>query len=208
MGQPAEYRVRSGEIQLRQPLIDHLDDSKRLLGHGAAPRPSDVEIRHRQRILLDELTPRLDLIAHQRGEDLIRRYRVLDAHLQQPPRLRIDRGLPELLGIHLTQSLVALYRLALAGLLEQPGHRLFERADVLALLAAHDVGAFADQTGERTRELGDALILRRFEELPMQQLFGGKTMLGLAHDDARGLTVGARAQLDLEAAPPVVAGVQ
>src|ERR1039458_9679147 len=128
----------------------------------------DVEIHDRECILLDELSPRLDLIAHQRGEDLVGGHGVLDPHLHEPSRLRVDRGLPKLLGIHLAQALVALYRLTFAGLVEQPDHGLLESADVLALVAAPDVSALADQARERARELGDALVFGRFKEFPMQ----------------------------------------
>src|SRR5882757_6046717 len=48
-------------------------------GLPAAPPgdgPSDVEVRHREGVLLDELTARLDLFAHQQREDLVRLNRV------------------------------------------------------------------------------------------------------------------------------------
>src|SRR5580658_3834954 len=93
----------------------------------------DIQIGDRQCIFFNELAARLDLISHARREDLIRGHRVLDAHLQQPARARIDGRLPELIGVHLTQTLVALDGLTLARLLEQPAHGLLERADVLAL---------------------------------------------------------------------------
>src|SRR6185295_10403349 len=44
---------------------------------------SDIEVGYGQRVLLDELTPRLDLIAHQRREDVVRGDRVLDLHLHE-----------------------------------------------------------------------------------------------------------------------------
>jgi hypothetical protein len=45
---------------------------------------SNIQIRSRQRISLDELAPGLDLIPHQRREDLVRTERVLDLHLHEP----------------------------------------------------------------------------------------------------------------------------
>src|SRR5262245_64904755 len=71
-------------------------------------RGSDVEVAHVERVLLDELPPRLHLVAHEGGEDLVGLVRVLDLHLQQRARLGIHRGLPELRRVHLTEALVAL----------------------------------------------------------------------------------------------------
>ncbi len=45
---------------------------------------------------LDERAPRLDLLAHQRREDLLRRDRILDLHPQQAPHARVHRRFPEL----------------------------------------------------------------------------------------------------------------
>jgi hypothetical protein len=47
------------------------------------PQTSDVQIGHRQRVLLDELATRLDLVAHQRREDIVGSNGVLDLHLHQ-----------------------------------------------------------------------------------------------------------------------------
>ncbi len=57
---------------------------------------------------------RLDDVAHQRREDLVRFVGVVDLDLQQRTRLRVERGLPELVGIHLAEALVALDRDAFA----------------------------------------------------------------------------------------------
>ena len=45
---------------------------------------------------------------------------VVDPHLQQRPRLRVERRLPELLGVHLAQALVALQRQPLLALARSP----------------------------------------------------------------------------------------
>src|SRR5688500_3162577 len=69
---------------------------------------SDVQILHVLRILLDELPARLDVVAHQRREDLVGFDRVLERHLEDRARLGIHGRLPELVRIHLAQTLVAL----------------------------------------------------------------------------------------------------
>ena len=70
---------------------------------------------------------------------------VLDLHLEQPAHRRVHRRLPELLGIHLAQALVALDRDAAARLGEQPVERFLERLDRLLLVAALDRRARLDQ---------------------------------------------------------------
>src|SRR5581483_3373764 len=71
-------------------------------------RPSsDVEVGDVEGVVLDEFAARLDDVAHQGGEDLFRLVGVGDLNLQQAAGLRIERRLPELLGIHLAEALVA-----------------------------------------------------------------------------------------------------
>src|SRR5687767_473377 len=69
----------------------------------------NIEVRRKPRVLLDEDAPRLDLIAHERREDLIRDRGVLVRHLEQGPALRIHRRLEQLPSVHLAKTLVALY---------------------------------------------------------------------------------------------------
>src|SRR4029077_12817762 len=76
---------------------------------------SDVEVAHVQRILLDELPPRLDLVTHQGGEDLVGLVGILDLHLEERARRGLHRGLPELGRVHLAEALVALDLETLAG---------------------------------------------------------------------------------------------
>lgn len=45
------------------------------------PTALDIQIRHLQRILFDELTSRFHGIAHERREDIVGGHRILDAHL-------------------------------------------------------------------------------------------------------------------------------
>src|SRR5256885_17088897 len=73
---------------------------------------SDVEIGDRERVLLDEFAARLDLVTHERREDIVCGHRVLDLHLHEPSRFRIDGRLPQLLPVHLPQAPVALDGLA------------------------------------------------------------------------------------------------
>src|SRR6266545_1049872 len=88
----------------------------------------DVEVDHVEGVLLDELAPGLDGVAHEDGEDLVGTDRVVHTHLEKGARLRIHRGLPELLRVHLPQPLVALEGHALFGGAHDDLDELVERA--------------------------------------------------------------------------------
>src|SRR4029077_18883256 len=70
---------------------------------------SDVKILHLARLRLDEVLARRDLFAHEHREDLVRRGGVLAVDPEQGARLRVHRGLPELVGIHLAEALEPLH---------------------------------------------------------------------------------------------------
>src|SRR5438128_550873 len=84
---------------------------RRLFALKSAPyagADSHVDVRRPQRIALDEVAPRLDLVAHQHREHVVGLDGVVDLHAQQAAHGGVHRGLPELLRVHLAQALVAL----------------------------------------------------------------------------------------------------
>ena len=70
--------------------------------------PLDVQVGGVQRVFVDEIASRLHLVSHQGGENFVRLHRVLDPDLQEGPLLRVHRRFPELLRVHLAETLVAL----------------------------------------------------------------------------------------------------
>src|SRR5215210_1228940 len=68
---------------------------------------SSIQVFHLSGILLNKLFARLYLVAHQRGEQLIRYRRRLDRDLEHRPVLRVHCRLPELMRIHLREALEA-----------------------------------------------------------------------------------------------------
>src|SRR5262245_14542058 len=76
---------------------------------ACAWRPSNVEVPHRQRVLFNELPPRLDLLTHENGEHPVGLDRILVRDAQQRPRFGVHGGLPQLIGVHLPETLVALH---------------------------------------------------------------------------------------------------
>src|SRR5688500_6291928 len=65
-----------------------------------------IQVLHVERVVLDELSSRLDLIAHQRREHLVGLGMVLGTDLQQRSRLGFHGRRPELLGVHFAEALV------------------------------------------------------------------------------------------------------
>src|SRR5438067_1102607 len=69
---------------------------------------SDIEIRDRAGVVLDERTARLDLVAHELGEDAVGGGGVLERDLGERSRLGRHRRFAELVGVHLAEPLEAL----------------------------------------------------------------------------------------------------
>src|SRR5690606_14565505 len=96
--------------------------------------PSGIEEADVQRVVLNKIAPWLHDIAHQRGEHLVCFVAMIDAHLQQRARLWIERGFPELFGVHLAKALVALDRQAAVAEICHLRHQIERGVDDLALV--------------------------------------------------------------------------
>lgn len=70
---------------------------------------SDVQEADVLGVALDETAPGLDVLAHQHREDLVRRGRIVDRDLLERAGLGVHRRLPQLLRVHLTETLIALH---------------------------------------------------------------------------------------------------
>ena len=68
----------------------------------------DVQVLHVQRVVFDELSAGFHVFAHQRREDSFALGDVFETDLQKRAPLGIHGGLPELLGRHFSEALVAL----------------------------------------------------------------------------------------------------
>src|SRR3970282_2771995 len=66
---------------------------------------SDVEETHVVGVLLDEQLSRGDVVAHQGLEHVLGPERILHGDLEQGPGLGVHGGLPELGGVHLSETL-------------------------------------------------------------------------------------------------------
>src|SRR6266851_10284567 len=77
---------------------------------AGAPPGLHIQVLHVERVLFDEVSPWLDRFTHQQAEDLVRFHAVVDPYLQQGPRGRVHRGVPQLYSRHFAQALVSLRR--------------------------------------------------------------------------------------------------
>ncbi len=93
VGQNADIRIRSNPMSLRMYIARRQRQDKQRKCRRKK-RLSNIKIRYTQSVALDKLAPWLDLVAHQRGKQIARRFKVLDANLGQQTILRIDGGLP------------------------------------------------------------------------------------------------------------------
>src|ERR1700712_1648878 len=82
---------------------------------------SDVEEAHVLGVGLDEVLARLDVVAHQLGEDLVGHDGGLDANLQQGATLGVHGGLAQLVVVHLAEALEALELALVVGVLGEEG---------------------------------------------------------------------------------------
>jgi PPK2 family polyphosphate:nucleotide phosphotransferase len=92
-----KFFLHLGYDEQRDRLLARLDDPAKNWSH--------VEVLDLERVLLDELAPGLDLLAHQHAEQRVGVARLLPRHAEHRPVRVVHRGLPELLGVHLAQPL-------------------------------------------------------------------------------------------------------
>src|SRR5438876_5276137 len=76
-------------------------------GTAAKTLESNVEIGDAEGVGLDEVAARLDEVAHQGREGFLGGILMADPDLQQGARVGVERRLPQLLGVHLAEALVA-----------------------------------------------------------------------------------------------------
>lgn len=128
---------KAGVFSEQATIICHLRHLKRPSITG-----SEIQIRNRQRIALDEVTAWLDRITHQGVEDLISADGVFDGDLEHAAHAWVHGGFPQLIRVHLAQTFVSLDGVALGAFGHEPGEGVLELRNLFLALAALHVGAF------------------------------------------------------------------
>jgi hypothetical protein len=146
-----------------------------------------IQVVDIERVGLNKIPPRLNLVSHKRGEDFVRRDRVLDTHLEQSPVFRVHGRIPELIRVHFTETLVALNVQAFARFPHQPVISIAELTDRLNALPAADERIVAEQVTGLLHELPDLQVVGTVEKVaadmtrgsqPVQSLFQYQPELG------------------------------
>ncbi len=130
---------------------------------------SNVEEAHLSRVGFDELPSRLHLVAHERGEYLIRRRRILEGDIQQRAYVWIHRRLPQLFGVHLTKALEALQVHAFFGQRQNRGRQLVKAVGLLLFLAhGEQEGGLAQERLHPGKEIAHARELAAGQQLGLK----------------------------------------
>src|SRR5690554_4086743 len=137
---------------------------------------SDVQVMYFQSVFLDELAAWFHIVTHQCGEDLICSNGIFHGYLHHPACFRIHGGFPQLLRVHLTQTLIALNIQATLGFLHQPVQSTLERQHYLFAFTTLDVGTVFNQAIQGFAKACDGLIGSRLEEIVAKYVLVGNTV--------------------------------
>jgi hypothetical protein len=128
-------------------------------------------------VLLDERAAGLDRVAHQHGEHLVGAHRVLHGDLEERARLRVHGGLPELLRIHLAETLVALEGRAFLRLFERRAMELVEVGDRRLLAVFEDRGRALGDGGDFLPELTERRVVGDLKRSVLNETAGGPAIV-------------------------------
>src|SRR5690606_487534 len=139
---------------------------------------------------LDKGTTWHNVITQQRGEDLIRIDSISDLHTQQTTYSGVHGGFPQLAGVHLTQTLVALLAKPAFGFGQQPLHDFTEIihggfTTLLAFTTSHH-GAITDQTGKGLASAGQSLVIATTHEVAVKHRDTDVAMVQTLHHHTPG----------------------
>src|SRR5262245_47844169 len=141
--------------------------------HSLLPTPHsptlNVEVLHIERVVFNEASARLDLVAHQHGEDFVGLDRVVDPDLQERAFFGVHRRLPQLLRVHFAQAFVALNRQILLGRRQNVVEHFVARGDLGLDLALLDDERRLAELDERFVQLDRALKFDVRGQFPINQ---------------------------------------
>src|SRR5712692_9896709 len=124
-----------------------------------------VKVANFQGVLLNKITPRRDLVAHEDGEDVLDAGDVLELDLEQHAGLWVHRGLPELAGVHFAKTFVALEAAPFFADLQDRADQLARAGELGYLLLGFDLVRRAPQPDRDRRQPLQRAEIRRADEL-------------------------------------------
>ncbi len=119
----------------------------------------DVEVDDVEGVGLDEVASWFDDVAHEDVEEFVGADGVVDDDLAHGPGFGVHGGVPQLFGVHLTESFVALEVLALASEFEQGLDHFGESGDLDAIAVGHQLVGRRAGFVEDGFELGQLFVL-------------------------------------------------
>jgi hypothetical protein len=90
-------------------------------------------------MVADEISPLLDVLAHQDTKKAVRFARVIELDVQQRPGGRIHRRFPQLVGVHFAQAFESLYLDAFTADFPHRRRNVAQRSNVKAFLGVCQV---------------------------------------------------------------------
>src|SRR5690554_1597174 len=117
------------------------------------------------------------MVAHQGREELIRAECVLNCHLQHTSAFWIHGGFPELTGVHLTQTFIALQVMASHRVLCQPTQRSAKAVDLLGFFATLNVGTGLYQAVEHFAQTLERAVFARTEKFVAETILATQAVL-------------------------------
>src|SRR5919199_1802273 len=112
-------------------------------GRMLPEKVSSIQVLHLSGVLFDESLARLDLVAHERREELVCDRRGVHRDLQKRPVVRVHRRIPQLIRVHLPKALEA--RDARVSVGTQASEGLLQLAVVVDVVVAAVVGDLVER---------------------------------------------------------------
>ena len=144
----------------------------------------NIQILHKSGVFFDKLASGFDLISHKGGKCQIdlRLRRFVHRYLQKYPALRIHRGFPKLLGIHLTESFVTLDLVIVV-----PSDFLQNRIQLIIIVCIPHLAVLLDLVKRRLCQIHITLLdqfRHKSVQESKQQCCDMRTVnIGIRHDD-------------------------
>ncbi len=164
---------RNARIVARGTLSgQHIPQPGRHRATGDQKMSLDIDVRRFQGVFFDKGAARFYGIAHQGGEQLIGSNRILHGYAQHTTAIRIHRGFPQLIRVHLAQPFIALDRQTTTGLFHQPVQRLLEAGYRLTAFATFDKRVVFDKPTQFLAQRANTTILTAGDKLVIQRIVG------------------------------------
>ncbi len=148
-----------------------------------------INILHFQRMLLDEVAPRLHLLAHEDAEHLIRLQGVFQVDLHEHALGGVEGGFPEFFAVHFAEALEAGDAHAAFAEVADLGDEVAEMGQDLALVAVDESEARQRLAAGDARRLGQAGAVEAELAQALQAAVDAANLVPFLHGKGLGVAV-------------------